>query len=164
LSTPFSKPVEKFLKRIEKDRTFFNYIDVDPDKVLEIAIERAKNILFDAVDIIDLRTNSDVIFSNYSKDLEIFNFDLTTEEVFLVSCFMYQVYMDRDIAKLKHLNVNYTPSDLRVLDPSNARKTFMDMYDYICEQNDKYIDKYKSKDRLTGELKGIDYSSYDEDE
>ena len=77
---------------------------------------------------------------------------------------MYEMYLDRDIARLKCLMVNYTPTDLKVFDPSNARSTFLAMYESVCNKNALLIDDYASRDRLTGKLKGIDYASYDEGE
>lgn len=162
MSTPFKVPIEKFLRRIEQDRDFFNYIGVTSETSMLLAQDRAKYILFDAVELMDLISNSKIIFSDYDIILEEFKEDWTKKEIFIIASLMYQLYLDKDIAKLKTLSVNYTSTDLRVLDPSNARKTFMDMYEFVCNQNEKYIDEYKNQDRLTGKYISINYPSYDD--
>ena len=59
------------------------------------------------------------------------------------------------------LNVNYTPTEMRVFDPSNARATFLNIYNTVCATNEKYIDIYKNSDRRTGALKSINFANYD---
>lgn len=68
------------------------------------------------------------------------------------------------MSKLRAFQHAYTPSDLQVFSPANDRKTFMEMYQIVCEENKTRLDRYRRKDRLTGEVKGIDYASYDEEE
>lgn len=74
---------------------------------------------------------------------------------------MYEQYLFRDFSYLKTLNVNYTPTEMRVFDPSNARATFLNIYNTVCATNEKYIDIYKNSDRTTGALKSINFASYD---
>ena len=111
-----------------------------------------------------LKCVPDVDFNDRDDVTQEFNFDWTNSEVFLIGSLMYEMYLDRDIARLKCLMVNYTPTDLKVFDPSNARSTFLAMYESVCNKNALLIDDYASRDRLTGKLKGIDYASYDEGE
>ena len=40
----------------------------------------------------------------------------------------------------------------------------MEMYNQIREENKDRLDDYKRKNRLTGEIRGIDYTSYDEED
>lgn len=162
MSTPFKTPIDRFLRRIEEDADFFEYNNISPEAALNIAKERAKYILLDAAALMDIKTNSDIIFSDYNDILDEFPEDWTSIELSLIVSLMYQLYLDKDIPKLKLMNVNYTSADLRVLDPSNARKTFMEMYEFICNQNDRYIDEYRNKDRLTGKYKSINFSAYDD--
>lgn len=96
-------------------------------------------------------------FLDYDDSTLEFNFDLTQKEIFLVSSLMYENYLNRDIAKLKCLSVNFTSTDLRVFDPSNARKTFMDMYLAVKSQNDVLVDTYRCTES-DGQYINIQYS------
>ena len=160
MSTPYSIPIEAFFRRIEKDRKFFNYINMSETESLNIAKERAKGYLGEAIGILTLRCTPDVDFDDYDDVLETINVDCTKKEILIISSLMYQMYMDRDISILKCFDVNFTPSDLKVFDPSNARSTFKELYEMVCDKNDRLIDEYENKDRLTGERKGIDYDTY----
>lgn len=162
MGTPFKVPIERFLRRIEEDADFFEYNGVSSEQALKIAKERSKYILLDAVGLMDIKSNPDIVFSDYDEFTEIFNEDWTQTEMSIVIGLMYQLYLDKDIPKIKLANVNYTPTELRVLDPSSARTSFMDMYTFICGQNDGYIDEYRNKDRLTGKYKTVDFAAYDD--
>ena len=89
--------------------------------------------------------------------------DLTPGEIYLLTSLMLEQYMGRDIAYLKSLNVNFTGTEMRVFDPSNARKTFMSMYETVKTRNDYLLDCYKNSDRLTGAYITIDFASLDYD-
>lgn len=164
MPTTFSLPVNAFLRRVEEDRNFFSYFKLSDEEALKLAEYRAKQYLHEAVGLLMLKCSPDVDFGDSDELLEVFNFDLTKTELFLLSSLMYEMYLSRDIAKLKCLSVNYTSTDLRVFDPSNARSTFKALYEMVCAQNLQLIDDYISKDRATGMLKGIVYSNYDETE
>jgi len=130
---------------------------------LELATDRANVFLDEALALFTLKCTPDIDFYDKDDTAEIFNFDATGREIFLIISLMYQQYLERDISKLKCLNVNYTSNDLRVFDPSNARTTFKALYDSVCSKNEILIDDYISKDRLTGKLKSIDFISYESD-
>lgn len=164
MATPYIVPIEAFYRRVEKDYEFFNYFDLTPEEAMELARERANGYLMEATGMLMLKCVPDVDFNDRDDVAQEFNFDWTNSEVFLIGSLMYEMYLDRDIARLKCLMVNYTPTDLRVFDPSNARSTFLAMYESVCNKNALLIDDYASRDRLTGKLKGIDYASYDEGE
>lgn len=164
MATPYQVPIEAFYRRIEKDKEYFNYFKLTPEEAMELARERAIGYLKEATGMLVLKCVPDVNFNDCDDIVQEFNFDWTNAEVFLVSSLMYEMYLDRDIAKLKCLMVNYTPTDLRVFDPSNARNSFLAMYDKVCNKNIQLIDDYASRDRLTGKLKGIDYTLYDEED
>lgn len=161
MATPYSVLIERFYRRIEKDRDFFHYFELSDGEALSLAKNRALGYLDEAVALIIMECMPQVDFSDRDDDKEQFNFDLNDSEKHLISSLMYQYYLDRDIAFLKVLNVNYTSTELRVFDPSNARSTFLEMYKFVCEQNDGLMDRYKNTDRSTGALKVIDFSSYD---
>lgn len=162
MGTPFSIPIERFFHRIEEDREFFNYYQLSDDEALQFAKVRAKAYLQNAADKIMMGGVSDVDFSDVDGVLDQFNADLTSREIYLLSSLMYEFYLEKDIAKLKTLSVNYTSSNLRVFDPSNARTSFHTLYKDVCEQNAILMDAYRNTDRVTGAFKGIDYASYDE--
>lgn len=164
MATPYQVPIEAFYRRIEKDKEYFNYFGLTSEEAMELARERAAGYLNEATGMLVLKCVPDVDFNDRDDLVQEFNFDWTNAEVFLISSLMYEMYLDRDIAKLKCLMVNYTPTDLRVFDPSNARNSFLEMYDKVCNKNIQLIDDYASRDRLTGKLKGIDYASYDEED
>lgn len=162
MNTPYSDIIFPFFERIEEDKNFFNYIGVFVEEANEIAIERAKGLLKEAIGIVTSLCAPDVDFYNYDDSNETFNFELTGREKYLLISLMYQQYLERDIAKLKLLDANYTPTNLRVFDPSSARTSFMSIYEFVCKQNDVLVDEYKNKDRLTGKYRSINYTSYDE--
>ena len=120
---------------------------------------RCTNFLDEAVNRLIIEANPSVDFTD--RNDEQFNFDLTGSELAIIPSLMYEQYLFRDFSYLKTLNVNYTPTEMRVFDPSNARSTFLNIYNTVCETNEKYIDIYKNSDRTTGALKSINFANYD---
>ena len=162
MGTPYSVLIDRFYRRIEKDRDFFNYFGLTEEEAFALAKKRSLGYLEEAVALIILKCMPQVDFSNRDDELEQFNFDLNDGEKLLISSLMYQYYLDRDISYLKVLNVNYTSTELRVFDPSNARSTFLEMYQFVYKQNEALMDAYKSTDRSTGMFKQVNFSAYDE--
>ena len=162
MATPYSVPIEKFFRRIESDRDFFNYLNLTDEQAIALAELRALGYLDEACArmLIDAPHKSD--FSDRDDDAKTFGFDLTAKETFLVASLMYEYYMSRDIAKLKCLTRDYVSTDLRVFDPSNARKTFRDLYDGVCAQNEDLLETYNCSDS-SGKLRLIDFAAYDID-
>ena len=111
---------------------------------------------------ISLECHPSVDFTDRDDTSEVFNFDLNRNEIILISSLMYQSYLERDIPYLKSLSANYTPTELKVFDPSNARSTYLDMCKFVSGQNDSLMDAYRSTDRITGAYKKINFNSYDE--
>ena len=164
MGTSFQNVIDRFLTLVEQDRTFFNYLELMDDESMRITKQRAKNLLTESADLLMLRITplaNAIDFTDYDTEEACFNFDLTPREVQLLASVMYERYMFRDIAKLKCMSVNYTPTDLKVYDPSNARSTFMSMYRNIQTVTDELIDIYKNSDRNTGSLIQVNYSAYD---
>ena len=161
MATSYSEIVEAFLLRVELDRKFFNYRDVDEDDGLEVAKIRAFNFLREACGRLMLEGMPSVSFAISGDENGSFDFEVTPGEVYLLASLMYEQYMARDIAHLKTLNVNFAGTELRVFDPSNARKTFLSLYESVKAQNDYLLDVYKNSDRLTGMYSKIDFSSLD---
>lgn len=176
MATSSSDVIDAFLLRVELDRKFFHYRCIDEDEGLEVARFRAKNFLIEAcgrmmleaMPTVNLTPKTIVVTSNsngYETETEDFgwDFDLTPGEIFLLASLMCEQYMARDFAHLKTLNVNFTGTELRVFDPSNARKTFLAMYESVKARNEYLIDLYKNSDRLTGRYTQIDFASADWD-
>lgn len=159
--TPFKTVIERFLHFVERDRQFFNYLELTPQESMDITYLRAKNLVVEAADMLMLRCTPTVDFSAYDVEAETFNFDLTPREIQLLASLMYERYLHRDIAKLRCMSVNYTPVDLKVYDPSNARSTFLSMYHTIQADTEALIDIYKNTDRNTGKLLLIDFGAFD---
>lgn len=165
MATSSSTVINAFLLRVETDRKFFNYRDVDEDEGLEVATFRAQNFLVEACGRMMLEGMPSVNFAPAKLDDDTlgWDFDLTPGEIYLLASLMYEQYMERDIATLKTLNVNFTGTELRVFDPSNARKTFLTMYEDVKARNAYLLDVYKNTDRLTGFYTSIDFTSLDFD-
>ena len=162
--TPCSDLITSFFARIEKDRDFFDYYNIiDEDEIMEIARTRATNYLYEAIGrvIIDTTPSIEFKITTNENNESFFEDDLTEQEKFILVSLMYEYYLSRDISYLKILDVNYTSSDLKVYDPSNARSSFMEMYKEVCSQNKALLDKYKNTDRLTGKFKTINFDLYD---
>lgn len=164
MATSFELPIERFFYRIEEDRDFFQYLNLDETHAMQLAHRRASHYLTNAVDRLMMDGMPDIDLTDCDLVLAEFNADLTSKEVFLLASLMYEYYLEKDIAKLKTYTVNYTHVDLKVFDPSNARSSFMEMYNSVKAQNEKLLDTYRNTDRLTGAFKAIDFSSYSEEE
>lgn len=165
MGTPVQTVIDAFFNRIEKDRDFFNYFNLTDSEAAAIA-ERRSNIYFsEALRRLIVEGVPSVDFTPTLRDDDdyegvSFDYDLTAQELNILPSLMYESYLSRDMSYLKTLSVNYTATDLRVFDPSNARSTFMNMYQSVCERNAALIDRYRNTDRKTNEYIGIDYSKY----
>lgn len=164
MATSFELPINRFFYRIEEDREFFQYFNLSETAAMQLARQRAMHYLRDAIDKMMLDGMPAVDFTDYDEAAAEFNIDLTSREIFLLASLMYEFYLRKDIAKLKTYNVNYTSTDLRVFDPSNARSTFKALYDSVAQENERLLDQYRSTDRLTGGFKTIDFAAYGEED
>lgn len=124
---------------------------------MQLAKTRALGFLHEACGRLAFDCPNGSDFLDYDDQNSEFLFDLTKKEIHLVSSLMYEFYLNRDIAKLKCLSVNFTSTDLRVFDPSNARKTFMEMYNAVKDENNLLVDMYRCTDS-NGEYLPISYS------
>ena len=167
MSTPFSAVTAVFFDLIEEDSTFFKYYNATDEESYRLAVQRAEALLRDAAVRVMMECECDINFTEYQEDEDgnmQFVADLNAYETDLLANLMYEGYLKRDVSKLRAFSQQYTPTDLQAFSPANDRKTFMEMYSQICEENKVKLDRYKSKDRITGETKGIDYASYDTEE
>lgn len=159
--TTYEQVHKWFFDRIEKDIDFFCYYGVPENEAIEIAERRAANYREEAIRTIQLKCLPQIDFSQRDENDTAFAFDFSPSECLLVPAIMYQLYINRDFAKLKTYNVNFTSTDMKVFDPSNARKTFAELYDRISSEVSQLIDDYKNTDRLTGKYRTFDVSLYD---
>lgn len=162
MSTSIQKPIDSFLLRVEADRSFWQYFNLSESEAMGLARQRARNYLQEAIALLILNCSPEPGLFEMDAELGVFVNDLTDVEVYILGSLMFEAYLTRDIAKLKTMNVNFTATDLRVFDPSNARSTFMDMYRAVQAENRLLLDSYRNTDRLTGSFKSIDYASYDD--
>ena len=160
-STNFEEIFERFYKRIEKDDEFFSYYNVSVSDAIQLAHERAKGCLLDALDILSFTSNLQVDFSDYDDEIETINFKITKSERKLIVDLMFQVYMERDLLLLHAFKINYAPSDLSVFSPANERNSYEAFIERLKSDNEIALDDYKNRDRKTGKLKYmIDYPSF----
>lgn len=160
-TTSFDKITSRLLRKIEKDKDFFEYYNLSVSEVQSIVMEQAVGYLYDAIDLLTSKCEPDTDFYDYDEELLQFNFELTQREIGLLSSLMYEVYFERDEALLKAFKIRMTPSDLNQFSPANERKSFEDMLQRIKDENTNKIAKYVSTDRNTGRRKMIDHSQYD---
>ena len=159
--TSFSKILNKFYDRIEKDQDFFDYYNVDILEATVIAKNRAKNYLCEALDELSCLSNIEVDFSDYDEEIETVNFKLYPKEIRLIVELMFLLYMKRDETLLHAMEINFTPSDLTVFSPANERTSYRNFISQLEHNVELKIDDYKNRDRKTNVLKQtIDYSSY----
>lgn len=160
-TTSFDKVTSRLLRKIEKDKDFFEYYNLSVSEVQSIVMEQAVGYLYDAIDLLTSKCEPDIDFYNYDEELLQFNFELTQREIGLLASLMYEVYFERDEALLKAFKIRMTPSDLNQFSPANERVSFENMLQRIKNENTNKIAKYISTDRNTGKRKMIDHSQYD---
>lgn len=159
--TSFDYLFERFYRRIEKDEDFFNYYNVDIAEAIQLAHDRAKGCLIDALDRLSSTGNLQVDFSDYDEEVEMLGFKTTNKENRLIVDLMFQVYMERDLPLLHAFKINFTPSDLSVFSPANERNSYEAFIARLDKNNEIALDDYKNRDRENGKLKNtINYSAY----
>ena len=114
MSTSFEKIIAKFFRKIEKDRDFFAYYNVDFSEAMSLAREQANGYLLEAVEKLTDECVPDVDFFDYDEELQEFNFVLTNKEIGLLTDLMREVYFERDFVTLKAFKIAMTPSDLNL--------------------------------------------------
>lgn len=163
MSTQLMELTDDFLHLVEKDIDFFRYFELNDTEALALAKARAAKLLDEATSRIMMYTNPSVDLNARDPITGDITVSLNYQEKEIIPSVMYEIYLERDFAFLKALNVNYTRTDLRVFDPSNARSTFLEIYDKVKTRNAEYLDLYKNTDRATGQFRKIDFGSFDED-
>lgn len=155
-STSFEVIYDRFFKEVENDIDFFEYFNIPAEDAMDIARQRAKNLLVVSVDMLMMKCTPDVNFYDYNEETESFNFELTSAEIMLLSKIMFEQYIYRDIAKLKTKINLFTASEISALySPANERNSFINMYKDLRKNVEMLISDYASKDRLTNRRKSI---------
>lgn len=155
IGTSFSTIIDKFIFKIEKDRRFFNYYKLTDSESLEFVQQRALNYMEEAISLFKFK--SDIPFDLLVKHSteQCFVSNLTDNEVYLLTNLMYEIHLKRDLALLKVMTERYAPSDLTVFSPANERKSFLELISKIEQENERLLDAYDFKDRLTGKYKFV---------
>lgn len=156
--TSFDKIYSRFYDKVENDTDFFDYYNHTSEESMEIARERAKSYLSEAVDIFTLKCTPTVDFFDVDSENDCFNFEVTTREIEVLSRIMYTIYLERDISKLKPILNSLTATDIKSLfSPANERKTFESLLNWYKNKTDVLISHYAARDRLTGQRRTINY-------
>ena len=160
--TSFEDIYNAFFEKMESDQRFFNYFDLTEEESMALARERAHTYLKESIAVILRRCDTDtgIDFTNYNDELEMFNFDLTPDEIDMIASLMYEQEYKRQYSRLKVFDIQHIPSTLNVFSPSNERKTVRALFQDIHYENLTILDNYNAKDRNTHNSKTIDYDSY----
>ena len=129
---------------------------------MNLATDRATAFLREAAARLNLEVSNGINFLDWDLTKGEWNFVLTDTEKYLIACRQFEVYLARNVARLRAFTVNFTPTYLNVFSPANDRTSFMNMQNAVKQENASLIDNYKSKDRLTNSKLEIDYASYSE--
>lgn len=160
MGTSIETPIKLFLRRVEEDKKFFNYYNLMPFEAMDLAKQRAEHFLEEAIYRITIECQLEVDFTKRDAEGN-FTFEWTAQEKCLIPSLMYEVYLSRTFAYLKDLNVNFTSSELKVFDPSNARKSFLELYNKVKEENEHLIARYRDTERSDGSYKTVNFATYD---
>jgi len=149
--------VSAFLLKVQNSPEFFNYYNLSDEEALELAVQRARGYLTEAAARICFDCSPDVDFLDFDPVLESFGFSLTSEEAELLACLMFEKFLEKDVARLRVRVDLFTSQDIKNTYgvTANERRSFMEMYGSVRHNNDVLIDRYISKDRLTGKRKSI---------
>lgn len=148
---------QAFFDRIESDNGFFQYYgDLDDEEIQAIADERANTYIKEAITLLKRKCETDLTFA-VNEATDEFGDDLTDEEIQLIGGDLaFEVYIARDVAKMKTRINTFTSSDLKALhSPANERRSFMEMYEALRLENLARISDYAARDRSTGRFKSV---------
>lgn len=160
--TSFTVFYSRFFDKVENDPDFFDYYNHTSAESMEIAQERAKAYLNEAIDIFTLKCTPAVNFFDVDTENNCFNFEVTSREIEIITRIMYSIYLERDISRLKPIINSLTSSDIKSLfSPANDRKTFESLLNWYKNKTDILISNYAARDRLTNQRKAIGYDEYE---
>lgn len=156
---------EMFFDLIEKDRDFWQYNNISVEDAIIIAKQRAERYLKEALSYLSLKCTPDkcgIDFMDFNEESKTLNGDFKYNELDIIANVMYERYLFRDFSRLKAQANRFTTKDFNVFSPANERASFLNMYNFVKNNNDVLIDHYLSIDKKTGNTKTLDYSSVDE--
>lgn len=145
-----------FYDRIESDNTFFQYYNLTDAQIQALVDERANTYINEAIVLLNRKCEPDIDFSINTTTDEFVD-TLTGEEIQLIGGDLaFEVYLGRDVAKMKTRINTFTSSDLKALhSPANERNSFMAMFKQLQQDNLSKISDYAAKDRSTGKFKSV---------
>jgi len=159
--TPFEDIYKLFFDKIVQDIDFFEYGTTE-EEALDIAKKRSKAYLMKSIDKLVNQCNIDIDLYNKDDLLEVFNFDLVSREKVILCDLMFEIYFEQDLVKLRIFEEFFSRKDLRVFDPNAKRRLYLESLNLIKAENKRQIKNYESRDRITGQLKGLDYTGWDD--
>ena len=158
MSTAYDKFYSVFFDKIQNNSEFFNYYNLTDAESLALAKQRASGYLKESIAKLTLKCTPDVNFSDCDDTLQVMNVDATDTEIDIIANLMFEMFLAKDIAKLTAFSPHFTASELKtVLSPANERTSFVSMYKMVQTNNIDMIDDYKGRDRLTGQLKMLNF-------
>ena len=157
MPTPFDDINVIFYDFVEKDHDFFDYYDLSPVEAMNLAEARADSCLTQAATKLSIENETDVNFADYDATDRVFSADFTQEEKYLLARLQYQQYLYRDFATLRAQSTLFTTAEQTVFSPANERKTFVAMYQLLCDENRNLVNAYLWKDRLSRGRKSLTY-------
>ena len=163
MATARAQVRQAFFDKIESDNGFFQYYgDLDDSEIQAIADERANTYIKEAITLLKRKCELDLTLAINETDDE-FEEDLTDEEIQLLGGDLaFEVYISRDVAKMKTRINTFTSSDLKALhSPANERRSFMEMYEALRLENLAKISDYAARDRSTGRFKSVNVDGVD---
>lgn len=158
--TPYEEIYSLFFDKIVNDIDFFDYNTTEAE-ALTIAKQRSKGYLIKSIDKLVSKCTPQVNFYDKDDISETFNFDLLSKEKSLFVDLMFETYFEQDLVKLRMLEEWFSDKDLKIFDTNAKKKIFLESLNKIKNENEKQIKNYASRDRITGKLKGLDYSGWD---
>ena len=93
-TTSFDEFYSRFYDKVENDPDFFDYYNHTSDESMEIAQERAKSYLNEAIDIFTLKCTPTVNFFDIDTENSCFNFECTSREIEIITRIMYSIYLE----------------------------------------------------------------------
>lgn len=157
MPTPFDDVNVIFYDLVERDQEFFNYYGLEAVQAMNLAEQRADSCLTQAATKLSIDNETAIDFSDFSADDRVFAADFTNEEKYLLARLQYQQYLFRDFASLRAQSTLFTSAEQVVFSPANERKTFINMYNMLCEENRNMVNSYLWKDRLSRSRKQLTY-------
>ena len=149
--TSYDVVIDRFITKIKKDKKYFKFKDTDETTALDMIKRRSLELLINASDEITplISFTQNVDFSNRDDDIEIFNFDLTSIEIDLLTDLMVVKLYDEETITLKNMQ-KYLGKDIEVFSPAKERDSFLALVKYKHSEFEKKLGNYNIRDRKTG--------------